>query len=369
MADGAVDLIELLEQLREGTEDLFPGRVWIRAEIASIQAKGGGGRAGHCYLELCQSGPKGIVAKARAIIWQYNYLQIARLFHAATGSDLSPGMKVLVQVKVNFSELYGLSLVIDDVDPSYTLGDAEAARRETIARLEREELLDLQKELPLSPLPYSLAVISARDAAGYGDFVRHLDGNEYGFVFKVTLLEALMQGEGSPQSISDALARAGGDYDAVLILRGGGSTLDLACFDDYSLCAAIARCPVPVFTAIGHDRDVHVADMVAYHSVKTPTALADLFIGAFAAEDERISDYGRRLRQLITGKISLEEASLVRIAERIRAVNPLSVLSRGYSLVTDAGGIVVKSASALSEGERIRLYFRDGIVEAAVSKV
>lgn len=366
----ACDLYELLEQLKEGVEDLFPERVWVRAEIASIQAKASYGRSGHCYLELCQSGPKGVIAKVRAIMWQYSYLQLSAMFRSATGSDLATGMKILAQVRINFSELYGISLIIEDLDPAYTLGDAEARRRETLDRLEKEGLLGRQKELPLSVLPYSLAVVSARDAAGFGDFSRHLIENQYGFVFKTELFEALMQGESSPASICAALRaveESRENYDAVLLLRGGGSALDLACFDDYELCAAIARFPLPVFTAIGHDRDVHVADAVAFHSVKTPTALADLFIAAFAEEDERIVRYGSRLRQILVSRISTEEAALVRIAERIRTTNPLNVLSRGYSLVADASGVVVKKASELKPGQKVKLYFSDGALDAEIS--
>lgn len=362
----AMGLYELLEQVREGLEDVFPDRVWVCAEVASIQSGGSPYRPGHCYMELCQSGPKGLVAKVRGIVWQSVYVQLSHFFRAATGGDIRPGMKVLVRAQVNFSELYGLSLVIDDIDPSYTLGDAEARRRETIARLENEGLMDAQKELPLAPLPYRLAVISARTAAGFGDFCRHLQENEYGFAYDVTLVEALMQGDGAPASIVSALSRVGDGLDAVLILRGGGSALDLSCFDDYGLCAAIANCPVPVFTAIGHDRDVHVADMVAYHSVKTPTALADLFISAFAAEDERISEYGTRLRRAFDRRIESCLSRLDHLQSRIHSADPRSVLTRGYSLVTDSRGVVVKSAASLAPGDGIKLYFCDGILNAVI---
>lgn len=390
MKNEAIDLSELLLAVKEGVECGFPGKIWVRAEIASIQAKGGGSHAGHCYMELCQSNSRGICAKVKAIIWQYNYLLLSRFFRQATGSDMASGMKVLVLAQVNFSELYGLSLIIDDIDPSYTLGDAEAKKRETVERLRKEGVMDAQKELPLSPLPYRLAVISSPDAAGYGDFCRHLTDNEYGFVYEITLIQALMQGDAAPFSISSALPDSPDTFDAVLIIRGGGSALDLSCFDDYNLCAAIAGCPVPVFTAVGHDRDVHVVDMVSYQSVKTPTALADLFISAYAREDERIGGYGRRLgmafmrklsdRQMILDSVVSELKGafaerlnvsgniLDRIADRIRTTNPLNVLSRGFSLVADEKGVVVKSAGALKEREIINIYFADGIVSARVTE-
>lgn len=382
-----VDLYELQLQVREGLEDLFPGRVWVRAEISAIQAKAGG----HCYLELSQSGPDGVVAKAKAIIWRSRYAMLSAFFREATGSPLKAGITLLFRVQVTYSELYGLSLIVDEIDPNYTLGESELRRQRTIARLQEEGLLDLQKEIPMPVLPYKLAVISARDAAGFGDFSKHLSGNEYGFVFHADLFEAAMQGDTAPESIASALSCVDDSYDAVLILRGGGSVLDLACFDDYALCKAIATFPIPVFTAVGHERDVHVADLVAYESVKTPTALADLFIDAFAAEDERISSLASRVRlatahflagqqakldgmaagvrQAVAGKVALQLSRLDALRDRIAAADPAAVLSRGYSLVTDAGGVVLKSVSGLHAGDTVRLFFSDGEATASLVKV
>jgi len=374
----AIDLSELLLQVKENLEEGFPEDVWVRAEVASIQVKGSPSRPGHCYLELCDSGQtasggnffgssSAVCARVKAIAWQYNWLQISQRFRAATGGDIEPGIRILANVRVNFSELYGLSLIIEDVDPSYSLGDAEARRRETIARLVSEELMGAQKELPLATLPRNLAVITSATAAGYGDFCRHLEQNEYGFSFNVTLFEAIMQGDAAPASIVQALEGIGAGFDAVLILRGGGSVLDLACFDDYDLCAAIARCDTPVFTAIGHDRDMHVADLVAWQYVKTPTALADLFISAFAEEDERICAFGTRLRQAFSSRIGVLEMTLERIEARIKAADPRSVLKRGYTLTTDSEGRVCKTAASFKDGDRINIMFPDGTLNCTVN--
>lgn len=360
-----IDLADLQNALRECLEEGFPDRVWVRSEVSSMQVKANG----HCYLELSQSDERGIVAKARAVIWRSRYTMLSQYFLQATGSAIKAGMTLLMKVQVSYSEVYGLTLVVEDLDAGFTLGEAELQRRRTIARLEEEGLMDLQKGLEPAALPYRLAVISAADAAGFGDFRRHLEENEYGFVFEVELFEATMQGDGAPESISDALdavQTSGLRYDAILIMRGGGSALDLACFDDYSLCFAIAGCPIPVYTAIGHDRDSHVADMVAYRSVKTPTALADLFIDAFGAEDERISSYGSRLRMAFSARISSMESSVAVLESRIHSADPRNVLSRGYSLVTDAAGVVVKSAEGLRPGDRIRILFKDNSIDAVV---
>lgn len=361
----AIDLLTLQRLLKEGIEDLFPERVWVKAEIASIQLK----TNGHCYIELCQDSGRGVVAKAKAIIWKNQYFPISQYFKNETGTDLRAGISVLVLAQVNYSELYGISLVIEDIDPAVTLGDAELKRRQTIEKLEAEGLLDRQKRLEMAELPYRLAVISARDAAGFGDFRRHLLENEYGFAFDVQLFEATMQGEAAPESIIDALERiqsSDNRYDAALILRGGGSALDLACFDDYGLCFCIANADMPVLTAIGHDRDYHVADMVAFDYVKTPTALADVFIDAVAAEDERITSYSTRLRLAFQSKLSAMSSALEILHNRIHSADPRRILDRGYSLVTDAGGVVRKESKGIKAGDILNIYFSDGEIKVKV---
>ena len=425
MEEDYLELLELQTLIREGIEDALPGSVRVRAEIASLQRR----TNGHCYLELCESGPHGPVAKVRAVIWRSSWEPIAAKFSKATGESLHEGLSLIFEVTVSYSELYGLSLIIEDIDLGAVLGEAELARRRTIERLTEEGLMDLQKELVLPDVPYSIAVISAPDAAGYGDFRRHLLENEYGFAFSITLFEATMQGDQAPASIAAALDRAASPsacpsdrslcpselslchselslchserseestlltaavpFDAIFILRGGGSNLDLACFDDYSLCAAIARCPLPVYTAIGHDRDVHIADMVACGSVKTPTALADLCIDAVAAEDERLGSLGARLRMAFSGKISAMEASCERLLRRvalafsgklsladarlaalqarIASADPRTILSRGYALVESAGGTIIKSASGVSVGDDIQVRYTDGTLKCKVN--
>ena len=363
MEQDYIDLAGLQALLREEIENAFPERVWVRAEIASVQAKANG----HCYLDLCQSRDGRLVAKAKAVIWRSRFVPLRAYFREATGGDLAPGMEVLLRVQVSYSELYGLSLTVDEIEPQFTLGAAELQRRRTLEKLAADGLLDRQQGLEPPLLPYRLAVISARDAAGFGDFRRHLEENAYGFVFRVDLFEATMQGQEAPASIVDALQAvecAAEPYDAVLQMRGGGSALDLACFDDYGLCFAIANCPVPVYTAIGHDRDVHVADQVAFDAVKTPTALADRFIDAFAAEDERISAFGTRLRMAFQARLAAMEQRIAALGERIRGADPRSVLSRGYALVTDARGVVVKSAALLPAGSKFSVLFADGTIRA-----
>lgn len=360
-----VELLTLQNRIREGLTDCFPQSLWVKAEVAQIQQRSNG----HCYLELSQSDESSIVAKVKAVIWRNRYSQIARAFHNVTGGSIQTGMTILALSQVNYSELYGLSLVIEDIEPQFTLGEAELEKRRTLEKLKADGLMDRQQELRASALPYNLAVISAEDAAGYGDFCRHLTENEYGFKFNVRLFPATMQGASAPQSMIDALELVQCDatpWDAVLIMRGGGSALDLACFDDYGLCMAIATCPIPVYTAIGHDRDTHIADMVAFRFVKTPTALADEFIDAFAAEDAAISEFATRLSLAFRDRLAQMETALSLLESRIAAADPRRILERGYSMVADSEGRVVKSAAQLSAGQRIFVLFKDGKIEAEV---
>lgn len=360
-----LNLLELQTLVREGLEEMFPRRLWVRAEVASVSAKLGG----HCYLELSQTEDERVVAKTRAVIWASKWRVLKPFFESVTGESLRPGIEILVQVQVTYSELYGFALSVIDINPEFSLGKKEDLRLKTIKRLQDEGLMDLQKELAFPTLPWRFAVVSAEDAAGYGDFMRHLGENEFGFRFEVRLFPAVMQGEACPQSVADALheiAECGETFDAVLLLRGGGSALDLACFDDYVMARAIALCPLPVLTAVGHDRDYHVCDMVAYSFLKTPTALADELLGIFEAEDARLGEFASRMRLAFVNRLNAMEMQLQSLLTRITGADPRNILKRGYVLVTDGKGVVVKRASSLNEGDRIRVMFSDGTVEAGV---
>jgi exodeoxyribonuclease VII large subunit len=303
-------------------------------------------------------------------------------------------MVILVEVQVNYSELYGLSLIINDIDPEYSLGVKELERQKTIERLQKEGLMGLQKELELPLLPYRLAVISAEDAAGYRDFMRHLDENPYGFKVDPVLFPALMQGTDCPASIvaaMDAVLADTGDWDAVLILRGGGSKLDLSWYDDYSLASVIAQYPLPVLTAIGHDQDFHVCDMVAYEFLKTPTALADYIMDIYQGEDERVSSCETRLRLAVSNrlyredalldslaarikgafslKISAMESALQVLQTRIQAADPRRILDRGYALAVDEKGVVLKGTSGMQPGDKVSVMFADGVLNCDVVEI
>ena len=388
MAKDYLELKELLARVKEGVEDAFPGRYWVKAEIGSWSPKANG----HCYLTLTQSDRGKPVADIRAMIWKWNYPQLKAFFEQETGQPLQAGITVLVRVQVSFSEMFGISLFIDDIDPAFTVGEQALAKKKAIEKLTAGGYLDMQQELALPRLPYHLAVITSKTAAGYGDFRRHLLENEAGYAFRLDLYEALMQGEQAPASIISALLEAQEQpCDAILILRGGGSEMDLACFDDYDLAVAIATCPAPVVTAIGHDRDFHIADLVANRSVKTPTALADLFLDAYAAEDALLDDLQSRVRRAVADRVNAMVRKVDSLAQRLRfaagaridraraaldlkealikASDPRKILSMGYALVTGRDGKVLKSAAPVAAGDRIGVRFADGTIRATVDAV
>lgn len=385
-----IDLFELHSRLKEGVECLFPSRIWVRAEVSAMKARSGG----HCYMELSQSDDKGLVAKAGAVIWAGKYRFIAPYFESVAGTPLREGITVLVEVQVSYSQLYGFSLIINDIDPEYSLGAKALERQRTIERLSREGLLEMQKGLPLPLLPYRFAVISAEDAAGYRDFMRHLHENPYGFDVSTELFPALMQGAECPSSVISALDSVLGsaeEFDAVLILRGGGSRLDLACFDDYELASVIAQYPLPVLTAIGHDQDFHVCDMVACEYVKTPTALADFILSIYEDEDARLSSFQTRMKLAFAARLSSMEFVLERLLTRIKggfsmkvaagesrvsllearinAADPRRIMERGYALALDSDGVVMHGAAGRSRGDKVSLMFSDGRLYCTVDEV
>ena len=388
MARDYLELAELLARVKEGVEDAFPDRYWVKAEIGSWSPRANG----HCYLNLTQSDRGKPVADIRAMIWKWNYPQLKAFFEQETGQPLQAGITVLVRVQVSFSEMFGISLFIDDIDPAFTVGEQALAKKKAIEKLTAGGYLDMQQELALPRLPYHLAVITSKTAAGYGDFRRHLLENEAGYAFRLDLYEALMQGEQAPASIISALLEAQEQpCDAILILRGGGSEMDLACFDDYDLAVAIATCPAPVVTAIGHDRDFHIADLVANRSVKTPTALADLFLDAYAAEDALLDDLQSRVRRAVADRVNAMVRKVDSLAQRLRfaagaridraraaldlkealikASDPRKILSMGYALVTGGDGKVLKSVVPVAAGDRIGVRFADGTIRATVDAV
>ena len=288
-------LSELNSQVKTAIGEAFTAPVWVVAEISEFKVN----RNGHCYLVLIEKEETGdaIVAQAKATIWSYTFRMLRPYFESTTGQPLTEGIKVLVSVSVEFHELYGYSLNIRDIDPTYTLGDMARRRREIISRLKSEGVADMNKELTLPQVPQKIAVISSPTAAGYEDFIGQLTNNQAKYHFYVRLFPAIMQGNQAESSIIEALEqiyRFETFFDVVVIIRGGGSQADLSCFDNYNLAYFITQFPLPVITGIGHEKDDSIVDLVAHTRLKTPTAVAEFLISGVARFDLLLDELRNR---------------------------------------------------------------------------
>ncbi len=403
-----LSLSELNLQIKKTLEDQLEASYWIIAEIAQIQVNS----SGHCYLELVQKEDNKVIAKARATIWAYAYRNISAWFARITGNDLTAGMRILANAKVTYHEVYGLSLNIKDIDPSFTIGEREKARQEVIQKLEADGIMEMNQMLELPLVPQKIAIISSKTAAGYEDFINQLSENEFGFRVHYQLFSASMQGEKAPESIINALHQLlESDAEVVIIIRGGGSQLDLDCFDDYELCSHIAQFPLPILTGIGHERDTSIADMVAHTQLKTPTAVAEFVLQGMAAflesatdlfstissiatshitsERERLSQistaiaikaskvnqnqraflqgFAETLAHLSQFQLSKNVSSLDSLAQKIKLLNPSHLLKRGYALPYINGKPL--GSSKVKKGEEIKIITATQQINSEVKTV
>lgn len=405
-------LLELNALVRRHIERALPDTYWIQAELSDVRSHANG----HCYLEFVQKEARGnsLVAKARGTIWANVFRLLRPYFEESTGQLFASGIKVLVEVSVCFHELYGYSLTVHNIDPTYTLGDMARRRREILQQLASEGVLNLNKELSMPLLPQRIAVISSSTAAGYGDFCDQLHHNQHGFYFHAELFPAIMQGERVEESILaalDAIAARAEEFDVVVIIRGGGATSDLSGFDTYLLAAACAQFPLPIITGIGHERDETVLDSVAHARVKTPTAAAELLISLMAEADGMLRQLVDRMKRAVSnrlegeriqlknytslipslayrriydGKLSLQMVSqrlmqavaalqtrhrhrLELLQQRVADARPEKLLARGYSMTLKEGR-VVKDASTLNDGDEIVTRMAQGEVHSIVKK-
>lgn len=406
----SLSLYELNNLVSSVIEQTLEDDVWVRGELL----EGRPGSGGHFYGELVEKDELtgGLLAKARITIWARTYTALRYRFERETGQTLKPGLKLLLRVKVSFHELYGYSLNVLDIDPSFTLGDMVRRRQMIIAQLEKDGIIDDNRTLPLPTLLKRIAIVSSDKAAGYGDFCDQLLNNEYGLYFDVQLFPAIMQGARVEETVLAALDRIAQQeerWDAVVIIRGGGAVSDLSDFDSYSLASAIAQFPLPVFTGIGHERDETVLDRVAHTSLKTPTAVAayilDYQIAHLARLEEiqnilvqaslrklerehqrlehlsatlplsfaRVRDrqehllqqIEERLRTNASMRIERERYRLQLMEQRIQSLDPSLLLKRGYS-ITLCNGMLVTSASQLKEGDIITTQLANGRVTSKV---
>jgi exodeoxyribonuclease VII large subunit len=304
MSKEGVTLFELNQRIRGVLDDAMLTSIWVKAEISELRVN----RNGHCYLDLVEKDEQTdqLRARSRAMIWSQNFRMLKAYFESTTKQTLTTGLKILVKVTVQFQEVFGFSLIITDIDPSYTMGDLTRKRQEVLTRLQEEGVIDMNKELFLPEVIQKIAIISSPTAAGYGDFIEQLENNPYQIRFYHHLFPAIMQGDRAESSIESAFDRIfdhADFFDAVVLIRGGGASSDLLCFDSYWVAYLIAQFPLPVITGIGHERDESVADLVANTRQKTPTAVASFLIdraGVFLQMvDEKTVAMARLARDII----------------------------------------------------------------------
>jgi len=314
----ALSLTQLNRLVKTALDEALPGTYWVRAETSEVRVNA---TSGHCYLEFVEKDETTgqLVAKSRGTIWARNFAVLRTYFEQETKQTFISGLKVLVNVSVGYHELYGLSLTVHDIDPSYTLGDMARKRMEVIRRLQEEGVFDLNKELTLAILPQRIAVISSPTAAGYEDFVNQLIHNDYGFPFYVKLFPALMQGEKTEESVIAALDRIYAHrelFDVVVLIRGGGSAADLSSFDSYTLAANCAQFPLPIITGIGHERDDSVVDNVAHTRMKTPTAVAAFLINRMAEQLALLDELRRTVCEATRNQLTVKKTTWQILATR-----------------------------------------------------
>lgn len=386
-----ITLGELQEMIKKSVEKSLPSKYWVRAETGEVKVHS----AGHCYIDLIERNPKdsAVSAKLQAVIWSSSFRMLKPYFETTTGRNFERGLNILVCVQVAYSPVYGLSLVISDIDPSFTIGEQELIRQRTIKRLQEEGMFGLNSSLELPLLPGRVAVISSESAAGLRDFIKHIEGNDYGFKIEITLFQAPMQGDSAPAGIiaeMEKVAEQRDDFDLLFILRGGGSVQDLICFDDYNLAINIAQFPLPVITGIGHDHDFHIADMVAHTSVKTPTAAADFIVDLFAIQEQQLDYLSRRVSVALQSRVQKEVLRIEKFPDRISvalknlcreqehkldllegriiSASPLKTLERGFSIALKDGKRI-KSINDASDGDRFTLLLSDGSFDCIINSL
>jgi len=329
MSDQQLSLFELQRQVKSSLDDTFSMPVWVKAEISEMTVN----RSGHCYLDLVETeaGTDSVIARCRATIWSYTFRMLKPYFETTTGQTFSEGLKVLLQAKIEYHEVFGFSLNIRDIDPVYTLGDLARQRREIIRRLQEDGVFEMNKDLELPLVPQRIAVISSPTAAGLQDFLDQLHNNPHQFVFYTKLFPAVMQGSEAPKSIMNALdlIYEYEDYfDAIVIIRGGGAQLDLACFDQYELAFTVAQFPLPVITGIGHDKDDTVIDMVAHTRMKTPTAVAEFLIAGALQFSQELNELEKHFMDLITDQLDDHKNRLNDAADQLNLLVNQMIVSQ-----------------------------------------
>lgn len=350
-----LSVVQLTSTIQQVLDKELEPLIWVVGELADFRQA----PQGHVYFELVEKEGNQVQAKIRANIWQFTFRTVAAKFESVTGTTLKSGMKVLAQVSVTYHSVYGLSLNVKDIDPSFSLGERARIRQETINRLTQEGKLRSNAHFQLPLVIQRIAVISSSTAAGYGDFINQIAGNPSGYKIYYRLFPSLMQGnEAVPQLLAamDHVAKEAAklQLDALVILRGGGAQLDLDCFDNYALALKIAEFPLPVFTGIGHERDETIADLVAHTRLKTPTAVAEFILSSYREFEDHLGIAAQRLDWITRSKFKEQERSLQSLGFRIQG-EAKQLLSRGEDRIRTCSSRIFLAATSRGKQELITL--------------
>ena len=376
MQDDKLSLTELQLIIKDSLYIALPDFYWVIAEISEMKENS----AGHCYLELIEKLPdeKDARAKVKAIIWGNRSRFLKSFFENSTGETIKEGMKVLVRVKIEYHELFGLSLIISDIDPSFTIGEMALKRKMIIKKLEEDGVFSMNKEILFPAIPQRIAVISSGKAAGYSDFLNHLSENSYGYIFYTALFESALQGTEMENGIISALDRIADHinlFDVVVIIRGGGSQSDLSWFDNYRIAFHVTQFPLPVITGIGHEKDLSITDMVAFQSLKTPTAVADYLIDSVSGAEDRLKEISSEISEYSKGIIDYNkeriESSRIRLipAVKLFVSGEKELLSCEIIKMINTGKEYILKAGIVPANHKSRLVSSAGLFSSAKYKV
>lgn len=402
-------LLELNEFIRQVLILNLPNAIWIKAEITQVSVS-----RGHYYIDLVQKEEHSdaIIAQSQAILWERDYKRLRRKIGKSLEQLLKEGLEVLFHAKTDYHERYGFKLIIQDLDPAYTLGQLEIKRQATIQQLEKLYLLKKNKSKKLATVLQRIAVISSETAAGLQDYLEQVQGNDYGYQIQNHLFAAAVQGVFVERDILRQLtniAQQQEHFDAVIIIRGGGAKLDLAAFDSFALCKMVAQFPLPVLTGIGHDIDETVLDMVAHTALKTPTAVADFILNRALYFESEIQEKGLQIKQLaqqllnnrqlelqqhqqfiqyksqlqlqsahqllsyieeeipklVTQTFKKETQELNNLEKMVQLLSPETALQRGFS-ITMQDGKVLRSVKDVKTGTEIVTKLQDGEIRSRI---
>lgn len=364
-----ISLLEYNSRIKRLLSSPEVQRCWVVAELSDVAVRGG-----HCYMELVQKDEDNtrILAKNRAIIWANTYVRLKYEFESVTGLQLTSGIKLMVEVTANYHEQFGLSLLISNINPEYTLGGIARKRQEIIRRLTEEGIINMNKELGWTDVPQRIAVVSAEGAAGYGDFMNQLANNALGLKFYMRLFPAVMQGERTVPTVISALDAINSNadmFDCVVVIRGGGATSELHCFDNYELAAYIAQFPIPVIVGIGHERDVTVLDEVAAMRVKTPTAAAEWLISRGEAALKHINDLSNTVVTLVRNYVSCANEQLAYYGSTVPLVARNVLTSANEKLRHYAQSVPICVQNRLNASRNQLLYMFQSMKQAGEQRL